>query len=563
MFNSRSRSRSERKATHGVSYVANDAPQRVAPGHVFRVRLTLENTGTLPWNASSPWGDHVGLAVAWDGQVVENHKLPRPQVEPGRRATLHFVVTAPLDAGAHALELDLVHYTVARFSEVGSPALKLAIEVEPQPVDPRDELWSAAQRVDAWHHLPTRGLRETSSGVSLPVFAERAHGCHLWDQSGRRYIDYTMGWGTVLLGYAHPHVSAALRGMLDTGAMVSWPRALEIDVARMLTEDFPGAEMVCFGKNGSDACTFAARMARIFTKRKTILFSGYHGWQDFWVEWIGFERTGVAPREPQLIHRFPFHDLAEFQRLFEIHKGDLAAVMIEPSPWAGDGLGYEPDSDATFLHALADAAHSVGALFIMDEIVTGYRYPGGSVQKAKGVRPDLTCVGKAIASGLPLSAVIGRADVFKQALPSTFYAATFHSESYSLAAAKASIEVCRREPVAQHVWDYGVRLHDGIHRLCRELGVDARVKGPPFRACVIFGRADATERHLERTLFHQKLLEGGVTTYAGVMLPCYAHDEAALAESLDAVGAALEVVAAASKRGNWDELLEIPPLLDL
>jgi glutamate-1-semialdehyde aminotransferase len=545
-----------------VRHLSHDLPAKVAPGQVFGVRLELENSGTEIWHASSPHGDHVGLAVHWDGVVIANHVLPRAEVRPGERAVLHFAVEAPLAPGKHRLALKMVRYQVAVFADRGAAALEQEIEVEDAAPERNARLWAGLQRVDPWHYIPTRGLARLRDGTPLPVFVERAQGCHLWDASGRCYVDYTMGWGSVLLGYAHPEVSAALAESARNAPTVAWPQPVEIEVAERLCEDFPGAEMVCFGKNGSDACTFAARMARIFTGRKTILFSGYHGWQDFWVEQVGFERTGVVPREPALIQRFPFHDLDSFRTLYERHRGDLAAVFVEPSPWAGNGLGFEPDSDPLFLRTLARLAREAGALFVMDEIVTGYRYPEKSAQAAKGVVADLTCLGKAIASGAPLSAVVGRAEIFKSALPRTFYAATFHAEAHSLAAARASIDVYRREPVAAHVWDYGTRLRQGLEALVRELGLGAELWGPPFRMNLRFTRADPAELLKERTLLQQELLRGGVTTINGIMLPCYAHDQQTLRFTLEVWGRALEIVARAGRCGSFDDLLEIPPLVD-
>jgi len=545
-----------------VRHVGDDLPQRVPPGRVFPVRLELENTGSQTWHASSPLGDHVGLAVHWDGAVVANHVLPRPEVHSGERVVLHFAVEAPLAPGKHVLALKLVRYQVAVFEDRGAESLAREIEVEVAPVERNARLWAGLQRVDPWHYIPTRGIAAARDGTPLPVFVERAQGCHLWDASGRRYVDYTMGWGSVLLGYAHPEVRAALVRCAETGPTLAWPQPVEIEVAERLCEDFPGAEMVCFAKNGSDACTFAARMARVFTGRKTILFSGYHGWQDFWVEQVGFERTGVPPREPPQIQRFPFHDLDSFRTLLERHRADLAAVFVEPSPWAGNGLGFEPDTDPLFLRTVASLTRGAGALLVLDEIVTGYRYPEKSAGAAKGVVADLTCLGKAIASGSPLAAVAGRAEIFKSALPRTFYAATFHAEAHSLAAARASIDVYRREPVARHVWDYGARLRRGIEGLVAELGVAAEMWGPPFRMNLRFTRADPSILLRERTLLQQELLRAGVTTINGIMLPCWAHDEEALRTTLEAWGRALEVVGRAAERGSWDDLLEIPPLVE-
>ncbi|TAJ17658.1 MAG: aminotransferase class III-fold pyridoxal phosphate-dependent enzyme, partial [Planctomycetota bacterium] len=380
-------------SSHAVRYVAHSVEQRVPPGHVGLARIELENTGTLTWEATSPRGDHVGVAVAWNGVVVANHVLPRGRVGPRETVTLRFALEAPLAPGVHRLRIELVQYQVARFEERGSPPLDLDVVVTSAPLDACAADWARAQAHDPWHYLPTRGIARAADGTSFPVFVERAQGCHMWDQSGRRYIDYTMGWGTVLLGYADPRIGAAISAATASGAVVAWPQRVELEVARMLAEDFSSPRvpepMVCFGKNGSDACTFAVRMARVATGRRTVLFCGYHGWQDFWVEQVGFERTGVPAREPALIHRYGFHDRASFAALYERHRADLAAVMIEPSPWAGDGLGFEGDTDAAFLAEIAAAARAAGAVFILDEILTGYRYPGGSVQRAKRIAPDL------------------------------------------------------------------------------------------------------------------------------------------------------------------------------
>jgi glutamate-1-semialdehyde aminotransferase len=505
----------------------------------------------------------VGLAVSWGTEVVANCLLPRPHIHPGEEATVLFSVTTPEEVGTHCLRLELVEYEVTTFADRGVEPVKVDIQIEAAKSERTEQLWSRMQRFDPWQYLPTQGVRRGPSGTTYPVFVERAEGCRVWDTTGTEYLDYTMGWGAILLGYAHPKVSGAIRDMLTTTPICTLPNPVEIELAEMLVEDIPCAEMVAFAKNGSDACSFAIRMARVLTGRKTVLFSGYHGWQDFWVEQVGFERTGVPTRTPPIIYRFEFHRIDQFRALLAEHRDDLAAVIIEPSPWAGDGLGFEPDTDPVFLREVADSTREAGGLFILDEIVTGYRYPEHSVQAAKGVIPDLTCLGKALASGMPLSAVVGRADILKQALPKTFFASTFHGEAYTFAAAKAAVEIYRSEPVAKHVWDYGAKLKEGVDRIMAEQGLPASLLGPPFRMSLILRRDDPEVLLLERTLLQQELLKRGLLTYNGVMLPCYAHDDSTLATTLEIFGAAAEVVARASQAGDWGEHLEIPPLLDL
>jgi len=436
--------------------------------------------------------------------------------------------------------------------------------VDPPLGDPHDEIWRVAARFNPWHYQPTRGISRGSAGRRYPVFASRAKGCRLWDAAGREYIDYVMGWGSTLLGYADERVQRAIIAAVEmTAPVIPYPHAYEMDVAQMICEDFPSAEMVIFGKNGSDICTLAARTARVLTGRKTILFCGYHGWQDWWVEHLGFNRTGVPERAVPLAHRFQFNNPVDFDRLYQQHRADLAAVMIEPSgPMGDDGVHFGADADKEFLHGIAKATRDAGALLIFDEIVTGYRYPQGSVQKATGVIPDMTCLGKALASGMPLAALAGRADVFQQGLPRTWYGPTFKWEIYSFAAARAAIPIYRQEPVAEHVWSHGLRLKEGINQRCRESGVAAECKGPPFRMMPVFAEPDAYRLALKKALYQQELLAAGLSTYNGIMLPSYAHDDEALERALAIIGKALRTVAEAGEKNDFDARLDIPPLFE-
>ena len=149
----------------------------------------------------------------------------------------------------------------------------------------------------------------------------------------------------------------------------------------------------------------------------------------------------------------------------------------------------------------------MNALLIFDEIITGFRYPRGSVQKATGVVPDLTCLGKALASGMPLSALLGPYRLFLDYFHKTHFCPTFRGEVYSLAAARAAIAIYRTEPVADHIWHYGEALRRGIHDVCRQVGIDGECTGPPFRMAFVFRERDAARRQLKKTLLMQELLK--------------------------------------------------------
>ena len=546
--------------TYAAAYFDVNLPTVLAAGAMWSLRVSVENQSNWIWKRKDPEGKNVDLTVWIDGRIAITQALPVPEVPPGQRVHFRLPLQSPDSVGAHEIVIDMIEQNIARFQDRGSAPYKRIIEVFAASVTKGAALQEKANRTSPWNYRPSGGLQKGADGAHYPLFVARAKGCHFWDTEDRSYIDYVMGWGCALLGYAEPRVQEAIRRALENGAVVPLSHPLEVEVGEMLIEDIPCAERVVFGKNGSDACTVAARLARVFTGRKIILYSGYHGWQDWWVEQVGFENCGVPDRAAPLIHRFKFNNQADFQQLFELYKHDLAAVMLEPSGPAEGPQGSPQDADPAFLQFLADSARSAGALLIFDEIMTGFRYPGGSVQQATGVIPDLTCLGKALGGGMPLSALVGRAAIMESAMHRTHYGPTFKGEIYSLAAASAALKIYRAEPVAEHVWQHGQKLQIGLNRLCEDLGVNARCVGPAFRMTVVFSDDDANLARLQRTLYFQELLKRQIMTYNGFMLPSYAHDDEVLSELLECAGQAFECVVRAERNGSMDRVIEIPLL---
>jgi glutamate-1-semialdehyde 2,1-aminomutase len=545
---------------YAAGYSDVNLPAELAAGAMWSLRVSVENKSDWVWRRQDAEGKNVDLTVWIDGQIAVTHALPVSEVRPGQHVHFRLPLQIPHSAGSHEIVIDMIEQNVARFQDRGSAPCKLVIGVFEAPVTVGAALQEKANRLCPWNYQPSAGIQTGANGACYPLFVARSKGCHFWDTEGRSYIDYVMGWGCALLGYAEPRVQEAVRRALESGAVVPLPHALEVEVAEMLTEDIPCAERVVFGKNGSDACTVAARLARAYTGRNVILYSGYHGWQDWWVEQVGFGNCGVPDRVTPLIHRFKFNNQADFQRLFDLYKHDLAAVMLEPSGPAEGPQGSPQDADPAFLRFLADSARKAGALLVYDEIMTGFRYPGGSVQKATGVIPDLTCLGKALGGGMPLSALVGRAGIMESAMHRTHYGPTFKGEIYSLAAAKVALGIYRTEPVAEHVFAHGNKLREGINRLSAELGVNAQCVGPAFRATIVFSDDDVSLVRLKRTLYFQELLKRGIMTYNGFMLPSYAHDDQVLNQLLEFAGQAFECVAQAERSGTLERVIEIPLL---
>jgi glutamate-1-semialdehyde 2,1-aminomutase len=536
-----------RASAYNLRIVEHTVPLRMEAGETYGVRATFENTGSMTWPAAG--ANPVHLFVLIGDALYQIVPLPHGDVPPGRSVTWHFAlrIAAP---GAHRVRLELIHEQRAWFSNHGAPALSVEALVEPAIGDASSLALERSLARNLWHYQPSSGIRRLRDGRALPLFISKAKGCRVWDPEGHEFLDYTMGWGSTMLGYADERIQRAVGEYLTATAPLSpFPDPLEMEVSEMIAEDFPSAEMVAFGKNGSDVCTIAARLARIATGKRQILSCGFHGWQDFAVE----------PRGE--LHKFRFDDAAGFRALYERHRVDLAAIMIEPSgPFISPDEGLAGDADKAFLEMLAQAARDAGALLIFDEIITGYRYPGRSVQQATGVIPDLTCLGKALASGMPLAAVAGRGSIFHAGFARTHYCPTFKAEIYSLAAARAAIGIYRREPVADYIWRTGNRLKTGIDVLCRERGIRGNCKGPPFRFSLVFDEPDPIKRRLARTLYIQELLAAGLVTVSGVMLPSLAHSEDVVGQTLQRLGLVLTVLADAWRLNDFDRRIEIPLL---
>ncbi|HZH40289.1 MAG TPA: aminotransferase class III-fold pyridoxal phosphate-dependent enzyme [Gemmatimonadales bacterium] len=287
---------------------------------------------------------------------------------------------------------------------------------------------------------------------NLPRLTARASGCRVWDEAGREYVDYIMALGAVALGYGHPAVNDAARRAIDAGVVGPQPPALEAELAEVLCARLPGVERVRFLKTGAEAVAAAVRIARVATGRELVLTCGYHGWLD----WSQGQVEGVPARLRELRQELPFNDVARTRTLIRDAGRALAAVVVEPL------VVQEPSRE--WLHTLRSETESTGAVLVFDEIKTAFRLSVGGAAERWGVRPDLLVVGKALANGFPLAAVGGHAGVM-EAAARTWISSTLATESVSLAAALATVQVFVAEPVCAHLHTVGTRLLHGLHQL--------------------------------------------------------------------------------------------------
>jgi glutamate-1-semialdehyde aminotransferase len=366
----------------------------------------------------------------------------------------------------------------------------------------------------------------------------------VWDVDGNEYIDYPMGLGPIILGYDFPAVTQAVIAQVRDGTTFTLMHPKEVELAERLVELIAFAERVRFAKNGADATGGAVRAARALTCREHVIATGYHGYHDWYIS--STERcAGVPVANRALIHPVPFNDLASLEQA--LHEFEPAAVIME-IPGNEPGPGY--------LNGAIELIHRHGALFILDEIVTGCRYALGGAAELYGITPDLACYGKGMANGYPLAAVVGSADAMS-AFDEIFFSMTYSGETVSLAAALATLDVMTSEPVLQHIYARGVQLRTGIRALAKEVSFRVVLGGNAPRSSIAFAGEGVPANHL-RGLFLQECHKRGVL-FGGPIFTTYSHSEDDIAHTLAAVSSAFELMEAAYVRGDVTGALEGDP----
>lgn len=406
----------------------------------------------------------------------------------------------------------------------------------------------AAGLIPAGTQTLSKGPTQYVGGVA-PKYLARGEGCHVWDVDGNEYIDYPMGLGAVILGYNYPATNEAICRQLQDGIVFSMMHPLEVEVAELLRELIPCAEMVRFGKNGSDATGGAVRVARAYTGREKIAHCGYHGWMDWYIA-STTRRKGVPHSAIEQQWAFRYNDLASLRSIFDQHPGEIAAVIMEPYGMTLPQPG--------FLEGVKALTHERGAVLIFDEVASGFRFHLGGVHQYFGVEPDLACFGKAMGNGLPVSALVGRATMMQVLEEEVFYSFTFGGECLSLAAARATINEMRERPVIQHLWERGMMLQDGFNRLAAQYRLQPYVEclGLPPRSFVVFRDLGPTPALAVKSLFQQEVVKRGVLSISAAHCLSYSHTERDVEETLDIYQEAFDILAQAAQAGDIEGRIE-------
>lgn len=392
-----------------------------------------------------------------------------------------------------------------------------------------------------------KGPTQYVDGVA-PKFLERGRGARVFDVDGNEYLDMVMALGPVSLGYRHPAVDEAIREQLERGIAFSLVHPLEVEVAERVCELVPCAQMVRFSKTGADVTSAAIRLARAHTGRDKVLSCGYHGWHD-WSIVTTPRRHGIPGAIAELSQTFAYNDLDDLARKLD---RNTACVILEP-------VAFELPAPR-FLDGVRALCDERGAVLIFDEMWTGFRVALGGAQAHFGVTPDLACFSKAIANGMPLSVLCGRAEMMQLCESDVFFYTTFGGEALSLAAARATLQVLQEQAVPRHLQRVGARLQAGLNGLCDEFGLHAlRCTGLPCRSQLVWTDPEQADPLLVKSLIQQELIARGVL-WGGFHALCHSHGDADIDFLLGAYRELLPLVARALGSSTLRQALRGTPI---
>lgn len=389
-----------------------------------------------------------------------------------------------------------------------------------------------------------------------PKFIARGKGSHIWDVDGNEYIDWAMGLTSVSLGHAYEPVLEAVRKELVNGSNFQCPSPIEVELAETFLGEVKTAQMVKFAKNGSTVTTAAVKLARAFTGRKIAAFCSDHGFFSYDDWYIGKKPVscGVPEEIASLTVTFKYNDIASAEELFAKYPGQIACVILEP-------MEFDlPQND--FLLKLQALCRKNGAIFVIDEMITGFKlnYPGAHTMF--GLEPDLTTWGKGVANGFSACMLAGRRDIMELGgithnKERVFLISTTHgAETHSLAAAIATIKEIKRTDSVNRNKKTGTAIMSGLEKLIKEAKLDGKitVKGHPCWPLMIFRGPDGNPSDGFRTLVMQELAKRGLL-FRGTFVPTISHSAEDVEKTLKAFEETFKVYSQALNKGTYEGFL--------
>ena len=379
-----------------------------------------------------------------------------------------------------------------------------------------------------------------------PVYFSRAKGCEVWDLDGNKYVDMAqMGIGTAILGYCNNEVDRAVKAVIDNGVNATLNAPEEVYLAERLLDLNEFAGGVKFARTGGEAMSMAVRIARAYSGRDKVVFSGYHGWCDWYLAanltsennlsnhlLPGLGPKGVPKGLANTSLPFRYNDVEDFGRLIDANP-DVGAIIIE-------GARYDfPTQD--FLNEIQTVAKDRNIVIVVDEITSGWRMTDGGVYKLNGFNPDIVVYGKAMGGGFAISAVVGRHEVMNEA-QNTFISSTFWTERVGFAAALKTIEILTRDKVWEHLIRIGTRIGEGWLESANKHALKLHITD--FKPLITMKIEYGDLNNSILTLFTQEMLKRGCLAAASVYVSL-AHTDTIVNEYLDHVDEVFGIISEA------------------
>ncbi|MGB3947104.1 MAG: glutamate-1-semialdehyde 2,1-aminomutase [Bacteroidia bacterium] len=397
-------------------------------------------------------------------------------------------------------------------------------------------------------HTYSRG--DDQFPANAPVILERGEGAFVYAPDGAKYLDYGMGLRSVNIGYGNKEIANAVYEEMLKGNNLTRASLTELKAAELLAEIIPSVEMVKFAKHGSSVTSAAMKLARAYTGRKYIAVPAeqpFFSFDDWFIGSTVIQR-GVPEEIQNLTLKFNYNNIDSLCVLFDKYPNQIAGVMLEAATTVG------PENN--FLHELQALCKNKGTVFIIDEMVTGFRWHYQGAQTYFGLNPDLCTFGKAMANGFAVAALAGKKEIMQiggiieEGAERVFLTSTTHgAEMSGLGAFVKTVEILHREKVIEHFWSYGEKLKNGMNDIAKELGIYDYffVEGYPCSPAYITKEKDLDISMAMRTLFAQEMINNGV------MMPyiaiSYAHQQSELDMTLSAVKNSLVIYRRALENG--------------
>ena len=388
------------------------------------------------------------------------------------------------------------------------------------------------------------GIRRPLNFVpgEYPIFLERGKGGRVWDVDGNEFIDLLCAYGPIILGHSEEELDNAVAEHMKNGFCFNLAQAWQNELAKKMRQLVPSAEQCFFVKTGSDATTATVRLARAYTGKNIILQHGYHGWAD----WCAPVHGGI----PEAVYKdtipFPYNDLDVLEKLIRENKGNVAAIIMTP---ISHELNHPIELPAAgYLEGVRALATKHKVVLIFDEVRTGFRVDMGGVQAKHKVIPDMCTMGKGMANGYAIAAVMGKEEIMQPMVDGTvFISSTYFPNSLEMVAALTTIRILEREGVLAGIWERGKIVMAAIDKAIAETGVKAKLSGIPPMWFVTFPNVEGKGSKLyreRRIRFFTECIRRGLfmQPYHHAYI-AHRHTDEDLKEATSIIGESLGIVA--------------------